>query len=559
MKKITFLFLFIATVLTVHAQIRKVSAPVLRGQNLKLKSLAINPAILASRKVTVGASSFTNPTFSKPLTPDNINVTYKLRPVSINDNTGTSSETSPVSLPSKPGYNCTYTREKVSVNSSDFLSVSYTGEGLYPGAIYRYDDFYKGNFKSDVQNWPRNPIIVSSDETHSITVANPASQLSDAVVNLKNNTRPDPGATTVSQYTYSNNSTTLMLNATAGGAYAGFSAQAGFNFNKADSSIYITYDFKKILFTLSTSIPPNGFFTDAAKEQTANLIWLGSVSYGARVLANVKINASQLKIGANAQFQYGDPKKTGFQVAGEFANNNQGLTCTVNIYSVGLPSSSTLVGTITTTLADLDQRIRSALDAVTSQSAKPVMYSLYNMGFERIAVESATDYFVTPLCVPQDATYYLTGAKVTLKTGNDNKDGGAKLSLLVYPVSGGQYWGNFFRMDDYTGELKKGTAISLNLPKAPGFKNYTLDQYKQNGLEVDVIYNSQGGPFPLTDAWALDQVSVELEFRDQNGTLAPPIPAITWENINTLMTTKKKIYCKTDSFWKPLPFKSGTF
>lgn len=559
MKKATFFFLFIATVITVNAQIRKVSTTLSRAQNIKLKSLAINPAILASRKTTVGSSSFTNPSFSKPLTQDNINVTYKLRPVSLTDNTGTSTETTPVNQPSKPGFTCTYTREKVSVNSSDFLSVSYTGEGLYPGAIYRYDDFYKGNFKSDVQNWQRNPIVISSDETRSVTVANPAVQLSDAVVSMKNNTPADPGTTTVSQYTYSNNSTSMMLNATAGGAYAGFSGQAGFNFNKSDSSIYITYDFKKILFTLSTSVPPNGFFTEPGKDQTGNLIWLGSVSYGARVLANVKINASQLKIGANAQFQYGDPKKAGFQAAAAFTDNNQNLSCTVNIYSVGLPSSSTLVGTITTTLADLDQRIRSALDAVTSQSAKPVMYSLYNMAFERIAVESATDYFVTPLCVPQNATYYLTGAKVTLKTGNDNKDGGAKLSLLMYPVSGGQYWGDFFRMDDYTGELKKGTAISLNLAKSPAFKNYTLDQYKQNGVELDVVYTTQGGPFPLTDAWALDQVSLELEFRDQNGTLAPPIPAITWENINTLMTTKKKVYCKTDNYWKPLPFRTSSW
>lgn len=559
MKKFVFLSLLIIGTIAGHAQTRKVSGNIAGAQSIKLKGLAIDPSVVNARKVTIGSSSFTNPAFTRPLTSDNINVTYKLKAVSLSDNSGSKAETSPVDQPAKPGFNCTYTREKVTVNSTDFLSVSYTGEGLYPGAVYRYDDFYKGNFQSDVRSWQRNPIIISSDATRSITVANPSAQLSDAAVTMKSNTPADPGAIVVSQYTYSSNSTVMQLNATAGGAYAGFSGSAGFNFNKSDSSIYITYDFRKILFTLSSSMPSNGFFTDAAKEKTPNLIWLGSVSYGARVMANVKINASQLKIGANAQFQYGDPKKAGFQAAADFKDNNQNLTCSVNIYSVGLPSSSTLVSTITTTLADLDRQILNALNAVTSQSAKPVMYSLYNMAGERIAVESATDYYVNPLCVPQNAVYYLTGVKVTLGTGNDNKDAGAKLSVLVYPVSGGSYWGNFFRTDDYTGELKKGTATSLNLGKGPGFKNFTLDQYKQSGVEVDVIYNSQGGPFPLTDAWMLENVILELEFRDQNGNLAPPIPAIKWENMNTLMTTKKKVYCKTDNYWKPLAHKTGTY
>ncbi|HEX2628539.1 MAG TPA: hypothetical protein VHM26_06005 [Chitinophagaceae bacterium] len=559
MKNFLSLFLLIAITIAGHAQTRKTPGGLANASSIKITALKIDPRIIASRKVTVGSSSFTNPSFTRPLTSDNINVTYKLKPVSISDNNGSNAETSPTNQPSKPGYTCTYTREKVTVNSTDFLSVSYTGEGIYPGAIYRYDDFYKGNFQSDVRTWQRNPIIISSDASRSVTVANPSQQLSDAAVSLKNSSPLDPGAIAVSQYTYSSNSTVMQLNATAGGAYAGFSGSAGFNFSKADSSIYITYDFRKILFTLSAAMPSNGFFTDATKEKTPNLIWLGSVSYGARVMANVKINASQLKIGANAQFQYGDPKKAGFQAAADFKDNNQNTTCTVNIYSVGLPSSSSLVSTVTTTLADLDRQILNALNAVTAQSAKPVMYSLYNMAGERIAVESATDYYVNPLCIKNNATYYLTGVKVTLGTGNDNKDGGAKLSLLVYPVSGGAYWGNFFKTEDYTGEMKKGTATSFNLGKAAGFKNFTLDQYKQSGVEVDVIYNSQGGPFPLTDAWMLENVVVELEFRDQDGNLAPPIPAIKWENINTLMTTKKKVYCKTDGYWKPMAPKTGTY
>ena len=241
MKKIVFLSLLIISTVAGHAQIRK--SPIASAQTIKVKALTIAPSVVAARKAAVGKSSFTNPSFKRPLTSDNISVNYQLKPVSISDNSGSNAETAPVNQPSKPGFNCTYTREKVTVNSTDFLSVSYTGEGLYPGAIYRYDDFYKGNFQSDVRGWARNPIIISSDAARSITVANPTAQLSDAAVNMKGSTPADPGAIVVSQYTYSSNSTVMQLNATAGGAYAGFSGSAGFNFNKSDSSVYITYDF----------------------------------------------------------------------------------------------------------------------------------------------------------------------------------------------------------------------------------------------------------------------------------------------------------------------------
>ncbi|MBN8876474.1 MAG: hypothetical protein J0I32_02950 [Sphingobacteriales bacterium] len=515
MKKLFFLFLLIASAIAVNAQIRKVPAQPTQVQIIKAKTLAINPAVLATRKVELGRSSFTNPSFTRALTNDNINVTYKLRPVSLSDNSGSAIEASPASppanQPAKPGYTCTYSREKVTVNSTDFLSVSYTGEGLYPGAIYKYDDFYKGNFKSDVQNWQRNPIIISSDAAHSVTINDPTTQLSDAVVNFKAITPADPGSIVTSQYTYASNSTSMMLNATAGGAYAGFSGQAGFNFNKSDSSIYITYDFRKILFTLSASVPQNGFFTEAAKEQTPNMVWLGSVSYGARVMANVKINASQLKIGANAQFQYGDPKKAGFQAAAEFKDNNQSLSCTVNIYSVGLPGNATLVGTITTTLAELDRQVLNALNAVTSQSAKPVMYSLYSMAGERIAVESATDYYISPLCMPANDVYHLVDASVEIITGAggfDDKLEGSVGRIEFRCCNGGSLVG--YDQNNLKIGPKDVTTFFLK-------KSNTIIFEDLRNARMDIIFTPKyilGVP----DAWRIVGATLTMNFANQNGT-----------------------------------------
>lgn len=514
--------LFILVTFSASAQItRKVSPAVTKAQMVKLKSISINPSIISARKSQLGNSSFTNPSFSRTLVNgDNISVNYTLRPVSLSDNANSSNvEVAPSNSTPPSNMNCTYTREKVTATSTDFMSVTQTGEGILPGAIYKYDDFYKGNFQAvEIKSWARNPVIISSDAAQSVTVQNPNTQLSDAVISLKNATPADPGTIVTSQYTYSNNSTVLALNATAGGAYAGFSAQVGFNFSKSDSTIYITYDYRKILFSLTAQIPSNGFFADISKEQTPNLIWLGGVSYGARILANVKINASQLKIGANAQFQYGDPKKAGFQAAADFKDNNQSLNCTVNIYSVGLPSSATLVGTINTTLADLDQRILNALNAVTSQTAKPVMYSLYNMAGERIAVESATDYYDNRLCIPKDALYRLQSASVEIITGaggfDDKLDGSIGTVTLkccngAYTVSSAA---NNLKIDP-----KAVTNFELSTPRS----SIILNDFKTGNVEIKLDPKYILG---VPDAWRIVGATLTMNFVSQTGTPYPGNP-----------------------------------
>ncbi|MES1160678.1 MAG: thiol-activated cytolysin family protein, partial [Bacteroidota bacterium] len=439
------------------------------------------------------------------------------------------------------------------------------GDGIYPGAIYTYNDFMMGNMLKVVGAGKRNPItIYTNNVTNSsgdvkVTVNNPsASAINDATSSITRNfSTTVTSATQIGQYTYSENNASMALNITAGGAYAGFSAGAGFTLNKIDHHIYITYDYKIPLYSLSTEIPTTGFFTDPAIEQTPNLVLISNVLYGSRILANIDIDESSFSNDISAKFKYGDPDKTGIKVDADFLLKNTNVKYTVNTYVVGTAASGL---SAPKTIEELNNFVNTVIRNTTYQTAKPIGYTLATMAGEVIGIESATDSYIVKNCVPKGAVYYLTGAKVTLGTGNDNKDAGAGLSLLVYPISGGSYWGNFYKMDNYTSELKKYSWVSLNLGKASGFKNFTLDQYKQNGLEVDVVYNSQGGPFPLTDAWALDHVQIELEFRDQNGNIATQaVPPIKWENLNARMSKKMKIYCKTDNYFRPLAPVIGTY
>lgn len=538
-----------------NAQIRKMS-PLIASK----KALFANETVRNLRLQEYG-NTFTSPTVTRNIGGVNVRYTAKKNPTAA-DNTATNTQLT--GSTTENGFSCTTSRESVNATSSSFLSVSQNGDGIYPGAIYTFNDFMMGNTLKTVGDGKRNPItIYTNNVTNSsgdvkVTVSNPTTaNIYDATKSIiRNFSTAATSATEIGQYTYSENSASLALNLTAGGAYAGFSAGAGFSLNKLDHHIYITYDYKIPLYSLSTEIPTTGFFTDPAIEKTSNLVLISNVLYGTRILANIDIDESSISNTAFAKFKYGDPDKTGIKVDADFLLKNAGVKYKINTYVVGTAASGL---SAPTSIQELNTFVNTVIRNTSYQTAKPIGYSLASMSGEVIAIESATDNYVVKNCVPQGVDYYLTGAKVTLVTGNDNKDPGAGLSLLVYPVSGGSNWGDFFRMDNYTNELKKNSWVPLNIGKSSAFKNFTLDQYKQSGIELDVVYNSQGGPFPLTDAWTLDQVHLELEFRDKDGNLAPPIPAIKFENLNVRMAKKMKLYCKTDNYFKPLAPRTGTY
>lgn len=557
MNKLLMLVLFTVSAMAGNAQIKKIS-PVIANN----KALNLNNDAFRKQRLQQYANSFTSPTVTRNIGGINVKYTAKKNPATT-DNVTTNTQAAGSTADND--FNCTTSRESVTATSSSFLSISQTGEGIYPGAIYTYNDFMMGNTLKTVGDGKRNPItIYTNNVTNSsgdvkVTVNSPsASAIYDATKSIVRNFSTNvTSATEIGQYTYSENSASLALNITAGGAYAGFSAGAGFSLNKVDHHIYITYDYKIPLYSLSTEIPTTGFFTDQAIEQTPNLVLISNVLYGTRILANIDIDESSFSTGASAKFKYGDPDKTGFKLDADFLMKNSNIKYKINTYVVGTAASGL---SAPTTIQELNAFVNSVIRNTSYQTAKPIGYTLATMSGEVVGIESATDSYVVKNCVPKDAVYYLTGAKITLGSGGDNKDAGAGLSVLVYPIAGGSNWGDFYRLDNYTAELAKYSWWSQNLNKSKTFKNFTLDQYKQNGIEVDVVYNSQGGPFPLTDAWALDNVFVELEFRDQNGNIAPQaVPPIKWEKINMKLTKRSKIYFKTDTYFRPLAPVPGTY
>ncbi|SDJ82293.1 hypothetical protein SAMN04487898_104360 [Pedobacter sp. ok626] len=160
-----------------------------------------------------------------------------------------------------------------------------------------------------------------------------------------------------------------------------------------------------------------------------------------------------------------------------------------------------------------------------------------------------------------DADYFLAVAKVTLKTGKDNKENGSSLILRVYPAAGSDNWRKGYNQENYKSELKVWGTNDFTLPRSAAFdQNFnSLAHYRQTGIMVDVNYNTVGnGPFFALDAWKIEEVSVTLEFKDKNGNLHPTMGSKTiyFTDSNMYLDFKKwQLYCKTDQYFNALtPF-----
>lgn len=164
----------------------------------------------------------------------------------------------------------------------------------------------------------------------------------------------------------------------------------------------------------------------------------------------------------------------------------------------------------------------------------------------------------TPVTI-NDADYFLAVVKVTIKTGKDNKELNSKLIVRVYPSSGTDNYQKGYMMENYMPELKVWSTKEFTLPQAPGFDQAfnSLAHYRQTGVMVDILYNTQGnGPFFGLDAWKIDEISAVLEFKDKNGNPHPTIPTKTiYFNGSDMYLDFMKwhLFCKTDAYFNTLP------
>jgi hypothetical protein len=115
--------------------------------------------------------------------------------------------------------------------------------------------------------------------------------------------------------------------------------------------------------------------------------------------------------------------------------------------------------------------------------------------------------------------YTLSAVKTIIRTGNDNKEDGATMLFFLREKDG--IWGK--GADLFQGgtksELKTNSNYELILSKTLPIAaaEYRLENLQARGLYIAVYYS----PHFFSDAWKIDAVTMQLEFKDQFGTLHP--------------------------------------
>ena len=161
-----------------------------------------------------------------------------------------------------------------------------------------------------------------------------------------------------------------------------------------------------------------------------------------------------------------------------------------------------------------------------------------------------------------ESVYSITAARITVKTGNDNKEQPSKVSVSVGENDG--IWGQGRQLfyipygNNSTSEIKVNSLFEFPLIKygeTPA-DAFTLTNLQGKGLRFFIYYMPNFG----LDAWKIESVTLQFEFKDQFGRLHPTYGNVTllYPVTNGLLTGNKVVLAgTTDKFLMSTGVKIG--
>lgn len=328
-------------------------------------------------------------------------------------------------------WDCITKEIKISLNNDDYLTVDNLDQSanIYPGAIYRFENYVSGSWLAE--NSARNPITLStparslSGQSY-ITIEEPnAYTIRDGINTLSNRFTTVPASMANGAFkmkateVFSQADASLKIGASGYGF--GFSASYLFNFNTSEQKKYFLIDCTQELFTIDTQLPANGFFQDAGKA-TPDMMYIGSVTYGVRVLASIETTISSRETAHQFDAAYSGLVAGGGVELDAYMKNLAQQT-TVKMYVVGGPQQGVYPAF---NKAELINVIQGIFKTGTYASAQPIKYTFRNLQGGVVMSQSATDFFRTRSCTPKplpetpapDISY--TVELTSLSRGNDS-------------------------------------------------------------------------------------------------------------------------------------------
>jgi|HubBroStandDraft_1064217.scaffolds.fasta_scaffold13999_4 hypothetical protein len=335
-------------------------------------------------------------------------------------------------------WDCATDDVSVTANSTTFLNANFAAVAsyIYPGAIYTFKSFNDGTYNP--QSGTRNPlslVINNLDVNGSsyITVSNPwMGTLTNAAKTL---TRELPtktaGAEDFVYQTYeTGNSATQALQVSGGASGYGANISASYGTSSSSNSINITLDATKVMYTIDSYPPDSGYFVSANDEKTPNLMVIGSVSYGVRVLCNLTYTFNSASEAAAFKASY-----SGWGVSANIGlsdiSTSSNVSTTINCYVVGGPANIAP----SFDKKDLEKTLKQIFAGATYQNAQPISYNMFDMAGDMIGSSSATDHFAVQQCVPNTTGGKLLSVYATF-TNSSGKRGDDHYNLYLYSNDG---------------------------------------------------------------------------------------------------------------------------
>jgi len=425
--------------------------------------------------------------------------------------------------PAHSGWVCSTQNVNLDANSSTFMNNDYSNANshIYPGAIFTFENFYHGQYKE--QAGARNPMELDTDNPNikgssGVEVKDPSIVTThDAIATLyRRMSGPAGNESTAFQAFQSYTSSDLNMQISGGASGFGISFSDAFSSDTSNSSLSMTIDARKSLYSISALPPDKGFFTDPKVESIPDLMVVSNVVYGVRVLANLTVNFKSTQEVNDFKASY-----SGFGInangAFDYLSKNTTSSSQANVYVVGGSSKSSITLNPKTLLKDVNKILSTA----TYENARPISYQFMNMAGDLVGARSATDQFTTDTCAPATDNPKITSVQVEFTAGRDGKDGDTNLNVYLYPHNHvnqpnqddmvGAVYGYQSRGHSSTfgGSQSNSVWLTPGNGNAPGPLLTRNDFIKYNGGHIRLHIYPNGN-----DTWNVQKTTVTFNFAD---------------------------------------------
>jgi hypothetical protein len=453
-------------------------------------------------------------------TPDNRKVTYKLT-----TDIGTwenkpnfTPKVGKASPPQSDGqWTCTTSTLSINARSTSFMNPhpDQGGSLLVPGMIYTFDDYSAGNFNQRY-NANRNPVtlvssVLNAQAPVSANVPDPnLSNLSNGIRSIISQYAPAQGGSDYQiQATLTDNNSDQDIFVSAGGSSGAFEGSASFRHKQNDHHIYYTIDAVKPMFTINVQPSANGMYNGGAPSTGSPLLMLQSVTYGARVLANMDIELKSTSDIGNLHLSYNDGMESA-RTDMEALFANQTVNVTINGYLIGFPTQ--FPGSFTATKDNFFRLMDQFFSGCNYLTCKPIQYSMVNMDGNQVGIYSATDNFNIQECSPSDETFTLQSVMAVLQSGDDSKNSNSEFWLTIGAGDANHIRWTGQLYDNHSEFKRDGNPYQVPIPL--NYNGYTETDFNNGGLvALKLIEHGHSG-----DDWDFQDLKLIFNFVSQKGT-----------------------------------------